>query len=140
DAVGTLSINGNAFARGDSLYLSLLPSEFYLNQTKWEVPVGNNFVFSKDYLFIRNLSLRSGLQQINVRTEDEFNSQALLVNIKDLDVAMLGNLAGLVDYQPDGRINGTVSIKHLFKGLEMTGDVRASNVKIGADTLGDVTM
>jgi hypothetical protein len=140
DAVGTLSINGNAFARGDSLYLSLLPSEFYLNQTKWEIPAGNNFVLSKDYLLIRNLSLKSGLQEINARTEDEYRSQALLVSIKNLDLAMLGNLAGVGGYQPDGRINGNVSIKDLFKGPEMTGELRASNVKIGTDTLGDVTL
>ena len=140
DAVGTLSINGSAFARGDSLYMSLLPSEFYLNQTKWEIPAGNNFVFSKDYLLIRNLTLKSGLQEIYARTEDEINTQALLVSIKNLDLAMLGNVAGLEDYRPDGRINGQIAITNLFKGLELTGDIKASNVKIGTDTLGEVNL
>ena len=140
DAVGNLSMQGNAVASGDSLYLSLLPSEFYLNKTKWEIPQGNEMVISKDYLYIRNLSLKSGLQEINAHTEDEHNSQALLVNIKDLDIAMLGNLAGIGDYQPEGRINGQVSMKNLFKGMEIAGVVKASNVKLANDTVGDVTL
>ncbi len=140
DAVGTLSINGDAYARGDSLFLSLLPSDFYLNQNKWEIPAGNSFVFSKDFLLIKNLSLKSGLQQIDVTTERELTDQSLVVAIKELDLAMLGNLAGLASYQPEGRINGIIRADHLFNGMQLNSDIRGTNVKLGDDTLGSVNI
>jgi hypothetical protein len=140
DAVGTASLNGHAYARGDSLYLRLLPSEFYLNKTRWEIPTGNYFTFSQDYLLIRNFFLRSGLQEISIATENEGTLQSLLVETKELDMAQLGNMAGLADYQPDGRINGTVRIDHLFGKLMLKSDLTASNVKLGTDTLGNIIL
>jgi len=138
DAFGTVSINGRAFASGDSLYLNLLPSEFFLNQTKWEVPAGNSFVFGKDLLIIRDLWLRSGTQEISAFTSYETTQQALHVNIKNLDVSMLGNLAGIAAYQPTGRINGNINFKDLFSGMQMSGNIRATEVQFGQDTLGIV--
>ncbi len=140
NAFGTVNISGSAVASGDSLYLSLRPSEFYLNQYRWEIPEGNRFVFSKDYLLIRNLYLQSGQQQITAYTADEYNSQSLTVKVKDLDVAMLGNLAGIASYQPSGKINGTVSFEQLFKGMMMDGSLQATQVVLGKDTLGTIKL
>jgi len=140
DAIGTLSINGRAFASGDSLYLSILPSEFFLNQNRWEIPAGNSFVFSKNYLLIRDLFLRSGTQEINAYTSAESSDQSLFVGIKDLDVNMLGNLAGIASYDPEGKINGSLNFDHLFSGLQMNGNVRGTNVRLGGDTIGTVTL
>lgn len=140
DALGTLNIGGNAFARGDSLYLKLQPSEFYLNQTKWEVPSGNRFVFSKNYLLIKDLFLKSGLQEISASTSNEMTTQSLNVNIKDLDISMLGGATGISNYQPDGRINGSFNMDHLFSDLLMSGELRATNVKLGTDTIGNINL
>lgn len=140
DAFGTVSINGQAIASGDSLYLSLNPSEFYLNQTRWEIPSGNAFTFSKDYLMIRGLTLRSGVQQINAYTSDETTKQALFVGIKNLDIGMLGNLAGLAGYEPAGTINGSITFDQLFNGMLMVGNINAGNIRLGKDTVGDVNL
>lgn len=140
DAIGTLSISGDAFASGDSLYLKLRPSEFYLNQNKWEIPQGNSFVFSKNYLKIKDLTLRSGLQLIEAWTEDEQKSQLLNIRMENLDVAMLGGMAGIAAYQPDGRVQGSVKISHLFNGLTLDGYIHARDVKMGNDTLGNVNL
>ncbi|HRO41704.1 MAG TPA: translocation/assembly module TamB domain-containing protein [Flavipsychrobacter sp.] len=140
DAFGTVSINGRAIASGDSLYLNLLPSEFFLNQYKWEIPAGNSFVFSKDYLMIRNLALRSGPQEITAYTSNEYTHQSLFIGIKDLDVMMLGNLAGLAAFEPSGKINGSLNFEQLFNGMLMAGNIRASNVKLGRDTVGNINL
>lgn len=140
DAIGTANINGNAFARGDSLFLKLQPSEFYLNQNRWEIPSGNYFVFSGNYLLIKNLYLNSGLQQIAVATENESTTQSLNIDVKELDLFLLGNLAGLASYQPDGRINGGIKIDHLFSGLELRSNLIATNVKLGSDTIGTINL
>jgi len=140
DAFGTVSINGRAMASGDSLYMSLLPSEFYLNQNRWEIPAGNQFIFSKNFLFIRGLTLKSGAQEIVAYTSNESTDQSLFVGIKDVDVAMLGNLAGIASYQPSGKINGSVSLDHLYNGMFMTGNLHATNIALGNDTLGTVNL
>ncbi len=70
-AYGTATLNGAAVARGDSIVLSMAPSEFFLNQTRWEVNGGSQVVYRTNYLSVRDLFLRSGLQQIGVQQEDE---------------------------------------------------------------------
>jgi len=63
EAYTSATLSGQIVAHGDSLYLSLSPSEFFLSQTKWNIPAGNYIVYSNDYLMIRNLRLESGLQK-----------------------------------------------------------------------------
>ncbi|MBS1774807.1 MAG: translocation/assembly module TamB domain-containing protein [Bacteroidetes bacterium] len=140
DAVGTLAIKGHAHASGDTLYMHLLPSDFYLNQNRWEILPENHFAFSKDYLQIQNLKLKSGSQLITAHTENETTNQSLLVSLKNIDVAMLGNLAGIAIYQPNGSINGNLSLHHLFSGLELQSNLKATNVTLGADTLGTINL
>jgi hypothetical protein len=117
-----------------------LSSEFFLNQNKWVIAPGNSFVFSKNYLEINNLQLASGAQQIDVATENENISQTLLVDVKNLDMSMLGNLAGLGGYQPHGSINGLVRLDHIYQGVEIKGDLRARHVALGMDTIGNINL
>lgn len=140
DDYGTANIEGHAFARGDSLYLNLAPSEFFLNKYRWEIPSGNKFVFSKNYLYIRNLVMKSDKQQISVNTENEYSDQIVNVAIKDFDLIMLGNLANISAYQPAGYVNGTVSLKNIFKEILIESNLKATNVLFGKDTIGTVNI
>jgi len=140
DAYGTATLNGIGKASGDSLYLAMLPSEFYLNQDKWEIPDGCRIVFSQNYLMIKDLALRSGLQHITVNTQDETTLQSLLINTENLDIAEIGALAGLAAYQPDGRINASIKMDHLFQDLSASGQLKATDVKLGNDTVGNVNI
>jgi len=140
EAYTSATINGNAIAHGDSLTVSILPSEFYLNQTKWNIPAGNTIVFAHNYLLIKNLDLLSGLQHINVTTQYETSEQNLVIKTENLDLSQFGAWGGLATYQPDGRVNGTVQVTHLFKNYFATADLKASNVKLGSDTIGNVAL
>jgi len=140
EAFTSATINGNAIAHGDSLTISILPSEFYLNQAKWNIPAGNTIVFTNNYLLIKNLDLVSGLQHINVSTQFETTEQNLMIKTENLDLAQFGAWGGLAAYQPDGRVNGTVQITHLFKNYFATADLKASNVKLGTDTIGNIAL
>lgn len=137
---GTASINGQAYARGDSLHFSFNPSEFLLNQSRWEIPAGGRGVYATNYLYLDNLVLRSGLQQITVNSDEKNGRQALLVEAQNLDVSQMGNIAGLAAYQPDGRINGTVRVEDMFGKMIVEGDLRGSGLKMGVDTIGDMIL
>lgn len=137
---GTANINGGAYARGDSLFMSLAPSDFYLNANRWDIPAGNQLVFAKDYLFIRNLYLRSGNEEIAVNSYNELTDQAIDIKVKNFDLAMLGNLADITAYQPKGTVNGTIMLKDLYRDLQLQTQLIADNVMFGADTIGTVNV
>jgi len=140
EAYTSAALSGQIVAKGDSLYLSLAPSEFFLSQTKWNIPSGNYVVYSNNYLLIKNLRLESGLQKINITTQREGPEQAMAFEISNLDLAQFGNMGGFAVYQPDGRIDGTLTIDKLFSDIDISSNLKATNVKLAADTLGNVVL
>lgn len=140
DVYGTASINGQAYARGDSLHFSFNPSEVMLGQSRWEIPAGAHGVFASNYLHLEDFVLRSGLQQISLGSDDRGGKQALLLEVQNLDISQMGSLAGLSSYQPDGRVNGSVRVEDMFRNMIVESDLRATGVKMGADTIGDIIL
>jgi hypothetical protein len=140
DVYGTATLNGAAVARGDSIVLSMAPSEFFLNQARWELMGGSQVVYRSNYLSVHNLFLKSGLQEVTVRSEDEYTQQALVVNAANLDLALLTGLARLNGYAPDGRVNGSIRITDLFRAPSVAASLHATGVKLGADTIGEVVI
>ena len=140
DNIGNSNINGEAYAHGDSLYLRLQPSEFFIHNYQWNIPSGNEVIFARNFLQIRNLQLTSGTQTIRIRTEDEKVSQRLLAEVDNLDVDMLGKLAGIADYRPDGEVDALFRIDHLYNGLTLTGNVHATEVTIGDELIGTIRL
>ncbi|WP_123985210.1 translocation/assembly module TamB domain-containing protein [Taibaiella soli] len=135
---GTAIINGHAYAYNDSLYLNILPSEFYLGQNKWQIDGDNRIVFAKKYLDIDNLHLHSGFQELMVNTQSTPQSQEMSAEVKNLDLATLGGIAGLSAYQPDGRLTGNITVRDLFTKTYATANLLATDLKLGADTVGEV--
>lgn len=136
---GTATLNGRAVTRGDSIRLEMAPSEFYLNQSRWELDGGSSIVYRENDLAINNLVLHSGLQQINVFSESESDGErALVVNASNLDLAQLSGAAGFADAGADGRMSGNMRITDLFTAPSVFAMLNASNVKLGGDTLGNV--
>jgi hypothetical protein len=135
-----ITLNGNILARKDSLFLSLLPSEFYLNQVKWDIAGGSKVVYSDKYLLVQDLLLSSGLQRISAGTELHNNDKSLIVNVENLDLGQLGSWAGFAGYQPDGRANGTVTIDKIFQDLYVSANIKATGVKLGAENVGEINL
>lgn len=135
---GTATLNGGAVAVGDSLHFTMLPSEVYLSRNRWEISGGSRVVVAPNYLSVNDLFLTSGLQKIAVYTEDEHTLQSLLVSAENIDLAQLSGIAGFAGYEPDGRVNGNGRIDHLFGALEIKADIKATDVKLGTDTIGTI--
>lgn len=141
DKYGDATLVGKVHTNGDSVWLNLQPSEFYLNDTKWDIPQAS-IVYSTDYLYINNFILSSGAQSIIAFSinSNGITRQPITVEIKNIDVSQIGNLAGLSDYQLDGRINGDLKINDIFGELNVISNIRASDVRIGADTIGNIVV
>ncbi len=140
DTSNSLELNGRVIARKDSLFLSVFPSEFYLNRARWEIAGGSKVTYSSDYLQVDNISFTSALQKITANSHLNGTDQALLINTENLDLAQFGAMAGLAGYQPDGRLNGSISVEQIFKKLYVSANMKATNVKLGADTVGTIDL
>lgn len=136
-SIGSAELNGMAYAANDSFYLHILPSEFYLNQTRWEIPEGNQIVFADNYLALKNLNIQAGLQKIQINTEGNVKPGDAVVQISNFDIAPLNSLLGMEELNLDGRINGNVSIASLLRDQKIDFDLNASDLRINADTLGE---
>ncbi len=140
DAASALTLNGQILARKDSLFLTLLPSQFFLNQAKWDIAGGSKIEYSNKYLMVRGLVLTSGLQKISAETELKNNDKSLVISTSNLDLGQLGSWAGLAAYQPDGRVNGTITINKIFEDLYVSANIKATDVKLGTDTVGSINI
>lgn len=140
DQYGTATLSGAAYAVNDSLYTTILPSEFLINNTKWEILPGNNIVYAPGYLFIQNLKINSGLQEINVSSEPSIANPTLQIGTKNIDLAQLAGLTAIASYQPDGRIGGAITIQNIFTQPIISADIEATGVKLGSDTLGVIKL
>lgn len=137
-SIGSAELNGIAYADRDSFFLSILPSEFYLNQARWEIPSGNEIVFAKDFISLKNVNIVSGLQSIRINAEGNEAPGNAHVKIKNFDIGPLNNLLGLETMNLDGRINGEFKVTSLLKDQVIDFDVMANNLRINSDTLGEV--
>jgi hypothetical protein len=137
-SIGSAQLNGMAYAASDSFYLHILPSEFYLNQTRWEIPAGNEIVFAKNYLALENLNIQSGLQKIRINTEGNVKHGDAAVQISNFDIAPLNTLLGMEGLNLDGRVNGDVHVSSLLQDQMIDFDVKAKDLRINTDTLGEM--
>lgn len=135
-----ITLNGQIIARQDSLFLTVFPSQFFLNQMKWDIAGGSKIVYSDNYLTVQDLMLTSGLQKILAASELQTNEKALLISTENLDLGQFGSWAGFAAYQPDGRVNGTIKIDKIFKELFITANLKGTGVMLGQDTVGAITL
>jgi hypothetical protein len=140
DPSSSITLNGHIIARKDSLFLTVLPSQFYLNQVKWDINGGSRVVYSKNYLLIQNLSIISGLQRITAATEMAGKDKRITIATENLDLGQLSSFAGFAAYQPEGRLNGTITIDKIFDGLYVAANIKATGVLLGADTVGTINI
>lgn len=137
DANSSVTLNGQILARHDSLFMNLLPSQFFISQAKWNIAGATRVVYSDKYLSIQGLSLQSGIQKITVNSSAD-NAQSIAINTEHVDLGQIGTLAGLGAYQPDGRLDGSIIISNLFKDLQVSSNLKATGVQFGTDTIGNV--
>ena len=140
DTSTSITLNGQILARKDSLFLTLFPSQFFLSQAKWDIAGGSKVVYSDKYLLVQGLVLSSGLQRISAATQLETNDRSLVITTENLDLGQLGTWAGLAAYQPDGRLNGTVTINKIFQDIYVGANIKATDLKLGTDTVGTVNI
>lgn len=140
NALGEAVIKGEAIAHGDTMDLSLLPSEFYLQESKWVIPAGNKVVFTDGYLAVNNFNIQSGEQKINIQSSNNGLKQLITTTISNLKASAISNLAGMSDYNIQANINGDILVEDLFTNMIVRSNIKATNVMFDKDTVGNINV
>lgn len=134
-------LNGQAFARQDSIYLRLTPSLFNFNNKTWHIPAGNQFVFAPKFISIQNLKINSGQQAIEINpADDHLSGNNILVRLQNIDLAPLNNFIDLYGNRIDGRLNGKIYGRALLDTSRFDFDLTSNHVRFQQDTLGTVRL
>lgn len=140
NAFSTAKIKGTAYAHGDTLDARILPSEFYLDDTRWQIPGNNKIVYTDGYLFVNNLLLEAGLQKINIYTQNQGLTQRLNFDVTNLDITEIAGPAGYAYLEPEGRLNGSIILENLFDDLSVRTNVKATDLKLLKNNIGNVIL
>lgn len=138
--IGNAILKGQAEAHGDTLDIAFLPSEFYLKGNKWEIPGGNKIVYTDGFIDVQRLYLQSGPQKISIQSNNNGLLQSLTVNISNLSVYDITNVAGLQDYNLKGTVNGSVKADNLFTEMMVNANIKATNVQFDSVQVGNMNI
>ncbi len=140
DTSTSITLNGDILAHKDSLLVSIRPSEFFLSKAHWQIAGGSKIVYAENYLTVNDILLTSGLQKISINTRNQYTDNPITINTENLDIGQLGAWAGLSLYQPEGRLNGNITIQKIFKDLYVETNLNASNVKLSNELVGNINV
>ncbi len=140
DSSISIVLNGQITARKDSLLLILFPSEFYLNQIKWEIAEGCKATYCGNFLDVNGLKVSSGIQKITVSSQQMGIDHAIVINTENLNFGQLGTWAGMGIYQPDGKVNGTVKIINPLKEFSVITNIIGTDIKLGTEQIGKINL
>jgi hypothetical protein len=137
---GDATISGQAIAYGDTLEGSFAPSEFYMNKKKWDIAGGNKIIFTDGYLAVHDLLIQSGSERISIQSENNGLQQRIVMQINGLDASEIADVSGYSEFDTKGSINGTIKADNIFTALKITSDIKATDVVLGNDTIGNINI
>lgn len=139
EQIGTATISGNIVAENEQLIFAFNPSEFYLNNAKWNITGNNRIIYNSTNLEVYDFNLSSGLQQININTLKEA-SQPIVITAKNIDIAQFAALSDAAQYQPEGRINGMIKLENILSKPVINSNIEANDVKLFGQNVGMIKL
>ncbi|WP_222166372.1 translocation/assembly module TamB domain-containing protein [Edaphocola aurantiacus] len=139
EELGTAKLRGKGFLQDDRFTLNILPSQFFLNNNKWNIASGNRIVYENGALDIENLSISSGNQQIYISKNDVEHNTAY-IDLKNLSHAPLARLLDVEDMIRGGTINGGIQIRSLWSNQKIDFNLYSNDTRFNDDTLQKISL
>jgi hypothetical protein len=132
---GNASIAADIITKLDTISINFLTSNFYINNTIWNISNGKKIKITSDKLFVNDFKLKSNEQIIALNTIDN-GENTLDIKIQNLDVSQIGTLAQQEYYQPYGHLNAGITIDNPIKNPSVKGSVSIDSLTIKNEVLG----
>ena len=137
--VNNANINAVVQTFPDGLTIKFDTTTFSLNGKPWIIDKDGMLDFRKDAVAQGQLVLRSGEQEITMKTEPspKGNWNDLNITLKKVN---LGDFAPLVlpKNRLEGIASGTVKVEDPYKKFDLTSDIQAEQLVLDTDSLGNV--
>jgi hypothetical protein len=132
---GNANIAADIITKLDTISINFLTSNFYINNTIWNISNGKKIKTTSDKLYINDFKLKSNDQTIALNTIDN-GENTLDIKIQNLDVSQIGTLAQQEYYQPYGHLNAGITIDNPIKNPTIKGSVSIDSLTIKNEVLG----
>ena len=132
---GNASIAADIITKLDTISINFLTSNFYINNTIWNISNDKKIKITTDKLFINDFKLKSNEQIIALNSLDN-KENTLEIKIEDLDVSQVGTLAQQEYYQPFGHLDAGITIDNPIKNPTVKGSVFIDSLTIKNEVLG----
>lgn len=127
----------------NSQFKVVLDDKFVVNNEQWDVATDNAIYYAENLLNINNLSLSKDNQEFRIASDDKANDEDLApisVSFKDFRLSEVSKLLQLEDAFYEGKINGGVVVKDVFKNLHYLVDMDVSDIVLNDDAVGDLSI
>ncbi|MEY4281641.1 MAG: hypothetical protein RLZ39_1053 [Bacteroidota bacterium] len=132
---GNANIAADIITKLDTISVNFSNSNFYINNSIWNITNSKKIKITADKLFVNELKLKSNNQTIAINSIDN-NENTLEIKINDLDLSQIGTLAQQEYYQPYGHLNAQLSIDNPITNPTTKGLVTIDSTTIKNETLG----
>lgn len=125
----------------DGFRLFFNPSEFVLNEKKWQVQKNGELIVRKNFIDAKNVRFTQGFQEIFVETEEEDggNTNNLKINLQNV---VLGDLTQLFFKDPrlEGQTSGNITLSNFYGDFKADAKLKAEQFRFNEDSVGIVTI
>ncbi len=135
------SLNANVYTLPDGVRINFKPSEFVINDKRWNLEKEGEIVVRKHFVSAENVKFSQGFQEIRVETEmsEVNNANNLVVRLKNV---VLGDLTSLVVKNPrmEGIANGEIRLNDFYGQFNAEATIKAEQFRLDNDSIGLVNI
>ena len=134
-------LEAEVYTLQDGLRIQWKPSNFTLNNKKWNLEKEGELVLRKNFVHASNVKFVQGTQEVLIQTEEEDGGNTNQLNIK-LNNLVIGDITNLIIQQPrfEGIANGNITIKNIFSDLKVDTRINTSQLRVDNDSVGLVNI
>lgn len=136
---GQLNAIGNfstSFDNKQTAYIQILPSVINIHNSDWNIEPAH-IIYSKNYLNIKNLSVRHNQQHLTINgTASESTTDSLFADLIDVDIEYILQLVDFDAVDFSGKASGTGVIRGLFGNPQADAQLRVNDFKFQHGRMG----
>lgn len=129
------------FSDGEHVNLAFEESSILFKDSLWNIRAGCGLSYNSELLKVNGFELYTNTQSLVI--DGSISKDPLdIIEIKfnKIDVSDLDELASTIGIDPDGTMNGAISLSNLYGTPEFRSDLRIDRMAINKDAIGNATI
>ncbi|MGY5849426.1 translocation/assembly module TamB domain-containing protein [Salegentibacter sp. F14] len=122
---------------GDSVKISLDPSELILNKNSWKIPANNSIVYSDNTLNFNNFRISRNKQEISIdNISGNTDKDHISMNFENFDLATIFSYFNPETELAAGKMDGNLVLEEPFGSTAMLADLNVRDFRVMEAPLG----